>query len=54
MTPFMDLQEAENYWLKDMQATLETRPKFKIWQQQFGLFRDNSGIWRCGGRFANA
>ena len=54
MAPCMDLQEAENYWLKDMQATLETRPKFKIWQQQFGLFRDDSGIWRCGGRLANA
>lgn len=27
---------------------------FKTWQQQFGLFRDDSGIWRCGGRLSNA
>ena len=27
---------------------------FKIWQQQFGLFCDELGVWRCGGRLGNA
>ena len=27
---------------------------FKTWQQQLGLFHDESGIWRCGGRLSNA
>ena len=33
---------------------LETKPMFRTWQQQFGLFRDDSGVWRCGGRLSNA
>ena len=33
---------------------LEGKPVFKTWQQQFGLFRDESGIWRRGGRLSSA
>lgn len=52
--PSIDPQEAEVYWLKDVQVSLESKPKFRTWQQQFGLFKDDSGVWRCGGRLANA
>ena len=48
------MQQAETYWLRESQASLESKPLFKTWQQQFGSFHDNSGIWRCGGRLSNA
>lgn len=49
-----DLQEAENYWIRDMQESLKTDPKFSTWQKQFGLFVDDDGLWRCGGRLTKA
>ena len=45
-----DLQEAENHWIREMQTLLIDSPKFITWKQQFGLFADDNGIWRCGGR----
>lgn len=33
---------------------MSRRPVFKIWQQQFGLFCDELGVWRCVGRLGNA
>ena len=39
------LQAAEKAWVKDCQLKLED----KNWKAQFGLFRDNNQIWRCGG-----
>ena len=44
-------QEAETHWIKEMQSSLLSNPKFSAWQQQFGLFIDN---WRCGGQLINA
>ena len=49
-----EMQQAETYWLRESQASLESKPLFKTWQQRFGSFHDNSGIWRCGGRLSNA
>ena len=49
-----DLQEAENLWIIEAQASLPGELKFSVWQQQFGLFLDEQGIWRCGGRLAKA
>ena len=49
-----ELQQAETYWLKQAQASLERNPKFQSWHQQFNLFRDEFGVWRCGGRLSNA
>ena len=37
-----------------MQIFLVRNPKFAAWQQQFRLFIDNAGVWRCGGRLTNA
>ena len=44
-----DLREAETDWIKVMQISLVRNHKFAAWQQQFGLFIDNAGVWRCGG-----
>ncbi len=49
-----ELQHAESYWIKEAQCQLRRKPLFKIWQQQFGLFMDERGVWRCGGRLGNA
>lgn len=49
-----DLQEAEAYWIRGMQESLLSNPKFAAWQQQFGLFTDDIGVWWCGGRLTNA
>ena len=49
-----DLQEAENHWMKEIQDSLTSHPRFSTWQWQFGLFLDNNGVWRCGGRLTKA
>ena len=49
-----DLQGAECHWIREMQESLEVDPKFPTWRQQFGLFTDDCGIWRCGGRLTKA
>ena len=37
-----------------MQSQLQKCSKFPIWKQQFGLFVDESNLWRCGGRMGNS
>ena len=49
-----ELHQAESYWLKESQSLLSSKPVFKIWQKQFGLFQDELGVWRCRGRLSNA
>ena len=44
------LSEAERRWIIDSQPTLEEDPKFPTWKMQFGLFKDDSQVWRCGGK----
>ena len=41
---------AEVFWIRDAQDGLIKRE----WKTQFGLFLDDNGIWRCGGRLNNA
>ena len=48
------LSEAERRWIIDSQSTLEEDQKFPTWKRQFGLFKDNHQLWRCGGRLQNA
>ena len=48
------MAEAERMWVIELQSTLEEDPKFPSWKTQFGLFKDNNQIWRCGGRLQNA
>ena len=49
-----DRTEAERLWLLDSQQQLENQPNFEVWKKQFGLFVDNDGLYRCGGRLTNA
>ena len=49
-----DMQEAEQMWIADVQSLLADDPKFLTWKQEFGLFTDVHGLWRCGGRLGKA
>ena len=48
------LVQAELYWLRVSQVSLPQHKQFVQWKQQFGLFSDPDGLWRCGGRLENA
>ena len=49
-----DIQVAEQMWIADVQSLLADDPKFPSWRQEFGLFSDAHGLWRCGGRLGKA
>ena len=49
-----DLSEAERLWVIDAQSSMVQEPNFPRWKIQFGLFQDESQVWRCGGRLQNA
>jgi len=44
------VQEAELLWMRSAQKTLSD---IKTLMKQFNLFKDDKGVWRCGGRLAN-
>ena len=50
----MELAEAERLWIIHSQALLTQDKNFDLWKRQFGLFLDETGMWRCGGRLTNA
>ena len=47
-----DIAAAETLWIKEIQRSLSTNPKFETWRHQFGLFTDEHGIVRCMGRLS--
>ena len=49
-----DVEAALHYWLMESQLALPGTDKFEVWSKQFGLFKDPSGLWRCGGRLKNS
>lgn len=49
-----EVDSALVYWLKSSQSILPQMEQFRVWSQQFGLFRDDNGLWRCGGRLGNS
>ena len=49
-----DTARAEMLWIIKSQTLLLRERNFDIWKKQFRLFLDKHGIWRCGGRIANA
>ncbi len=56
ITPSLGLEEiseAERLWIIESQLMLTKDSNFDIWKKQFGLFLDENGIWRCGGRLSN-
>uniref|UniRef100_A0A1X7UEA9 DUF5641 domain-containing protein n=1 Tax=Amphimedon queenslandica TaxID=400682 RepID=A0A1X7UEA9_AMPQE len=46
--------EAEIIWIKEIQKDLVEDKNFGQWKGQLQLFKDDRGIWRCGGRLTNA
>ena len=53
-TPLSDIEQARLYWVKDCQSTLQGDSQFSSWKCRLGLFLDESGIWRCGGRMSKS
>ena len=49
-----DLAEAERLWILESQSSMVQGKNFPIWKVQFGLFKDDDQMWRCGGRLQNA
>ena len=47
-----DLEKAKLYWIKVVQCSLQGEKWFSMWKQQFELFLDELGVWRCGGRLS--
>lgn len=41
-------------WVRHMQSTLPDHKDFPTWKQKLGLFKDEDGVWRCGGRMSNS
>ena len=49
-----DMAKSELYWVKIVQHRIETNVWFSTWKQQFKMFMDETGLWRCRGRLTNA
>lgn len=49
-----ELTEAKKLWIAQAQSLLTRDDNFDLWKKRFGLFLDETGLWRCGGRLANA
>ena len=49
-----DLAHAEELWIMTAQRQLSQEKNFKAQKKQLNLFKDEKGIWRCGGRLSNA
>ena len=49
-----DSVEAERLWMIEAQSAVVRDKSFSTWKKQFNLFLDPHGIWRCGGRLAEA
>jgi len=49
-----ELSDAERRWIEDSQRNMEHEKSFDSLKSQLNLFLDENGLWRCGGRLANA
>lgn len=49
-----ELSDSERQWITYVQVHLTQEKSFSTWQKQLNLFVDDKGLWRCGGRLANA
>jgi hypothetical protein len=45
---------AEELWILECQQLVAADKNFKQLREQLGLFQDENGLWRCGGRIQNA
>ena len=46
----VDILNTERLWIRQSQLSLVQNDNFRMWQTQFGLYKDKDGIWRCAGR----
>ena len=53
LTP-QEIATAEKLWITHAQKDLVVQKDFDALRCQFGLFLDDKGLWRCGGRLQNA
>ena len=53
LTP-QEIAAAEKLWVGHAQRELVLQKDFDALRNQFGLFLDDNGLWRCGGRLQNA
>ena len=49
-----EIAEAKFLWYKHIQGSVVSNNNFKQVKVSLDLFEDEHGIWRCGGRLANA
>ena len=49
-----DFSQAEMYWIRNIQASLVSNSHFKEWEREFGVYQDDRGLYRCGGRLNKA
>ena len=49
-----DAERARTLWIREIQATLPSKPQFSSWQRQFGLYQDDFQVWRCKGRLSGS
>ena len=49
-----DITAAELYWIKVVQNSLMKNVKLSIWNRHFGMYLDQSGVWKCRSRMKNA
>ena len=53
LTP-QEIATAEKLWITHAQKGIALQKDFETLRCQFGLFLDERGLWRCGGRLQNA
>ena len=49
-----DMEEVGQYWILDVQKSLQQNKKFENWRREFNLFTDRNGVLRCRGRLSHA
>lgn len=49
-----EISHAESLWIKESERQLVRDWNFEGWKSKLGLFVDQAGLWRCGGRLSNA
>ena len=47
------ITKAEFMWVRDAQRSVTESKNFGSHKQQFNLFKDDHGVWRCKGRLSN-
>ena len=53
LTP-QEIASVERLWIAHSQRELARRKVYDTLKKQLGLFQDEKGLWRCGGRLQNA